>query len=73
MASNLESERAAIAECERTLAQRRQKLAASEAERAMAVNMLKRAGLFKIDLERLEALTTRIGVLGIEEVERRLR
>ncbi|MFW2853994.1 hypothetical protein ACM61V_19145 [Sphingomonas sp. TX0543] len=70
MARTLEQERAAIAEDERKLEERRQRL--EEKEREAAVQAVEKAGLLKLDAKRLSALLTRIRSLGIDEVEKRL-
>lgn len=70
MARTLEQERAAIAEDERKLEERRQRL--EEKEREAAVQAVEKAGLLKLDGKRLSALLTRIRSLGIDEVEKRL-
>lgn len=70
MARTLEQERAAIAEDERKLEERRQRL--EEKERDAAVQAVEKAGLLKLDAKRLSALLTRIRSLGIDEVEKRL-
>ena len=70
MARTLEQERAAIAEDERKLEERRQRL--EEKEREAAVQAVEKAGLLKLDGKRLSVLLTRIRSLGIDEVEKRL-
>ncbi|GAY20622.1 MULTISPECIES: hypothetical protein [Sphingobium] len=70
MARTLEQERAALAEDERKLEGRRQRLA--EKEREAAIHAVEKAGLLKVDSKRLSGLMTRIRSLGIDEVEKRL-
>jgi hypothetical protein len=59
-----------LEEEERRLQERRAKLA--EAQERVAVQAVAKAGLLKLDEDRLDALMKRVKQLGIEEVERRL-
>ncbi|AMK26134.1 MULTISPECIES: hypothetical protein [Sphingobium] len=70
MARTLEQERAALAEDERKLEERRQRLV--EKEREAAIQAVDRAGLLKLEGKRLAGLMTCIRSLGIDEVEKRL-
>lgn len=70
MARTLEQERAALAEDERKLEDRRQKLA--EKEREAAIQAVDKSGLLKVESKRLSTLMARIRSLGIDEVEKRL-
>ena len=70
MARTIEQERAALAEDERRLTDRRRHL--EERERDEAIKALDRAGLLKLDPRRIESLGKRIKALGVDEVEKRL-
>lgn len=70
MAKTLEQERAAFEEDARRLEERRRKL--EEREREQAISALEKAGLLKLDINRLTSLAERIRTLGINEVEKRL-
>ncbi|WP_412549603.1 hypothetical protein [Sphingomonas sanguinis] len=70
MARTIEQERAALAEDERRLTDRRRQL--EERERDEAIKALDRAGLLKLDPRRIESLGKRIKALGVDEVEKRL-
>ena len=70
MARTIEQERAALAEDERRLTDRRRQL--EERERDEAIKALDRAGLLKLDPRRIESLGKRIQALGVDEVEKRL-
>ena len=70
MARNLKQERQQLDEEERRLQEKRAKLA--EAQERHAVQVVGKAGLLKLDEDRLEALMKRVKQLGIDEVERRL-
>jgi hypothetical protein len=71
MAKTLEQERAAFEEDARRLEERRRKL--EEREREQAISAVEKAGLLKLDIKRLAALVERMKLLGIDEVEKRLK
>jgi hypothetical protein len=70
MPRSLKQERQQLEEEEKRLQERRAKLA--EAQERLAVQAVAKAGLLKMDEDRLEALMKRVKQLGIDEVERRL-
>jgi hypothetical protein len=70
MARTLEQERAAIEADAQRLEERRRRL--DEKERDQAIQAVDKAGLLKLDSERLGRLLGRMKSLGIEEVEKRL-
>lgn len=70
MARTLEQERAAIEQDARKLDERRQRL--EEKEREAAIQAIDKAGLLRLDGQRLSDLLGRIKALGMEEVEKRL-
>ncbi|WP_291550489.1 hypothetical protein [Bosea sp. (in: a-proteobacteria)] len=70
MARTLEQERAALAQDEQRLADRRKQL--EDREREEAIRACERSGLLKLDPRRLESLAKRIRTLGLDEVEKRL-
>ncbi len=70
MARTLEQERAALDAEARRLEERRQRL--EEREREQAIQAIDRAGLLRLDGQRLANLLGRIKALGMEEVEKRL-
>lgn len=70
MARTLEQERAAIEAEAQRLEERRKRL--EEKERDQAIQAVDKAGLLKLDSDRLGRLLSRMKSLGIEEVEKRL-
>jgi len=70
MARTLEQERAALLQDERRVAKRRKQL--EDRERDEAIKAVEKAGLLKLDAERIDSLGKRIKALGIAEVEKRL-
>ena len=71
MAKTLEQERAAFEADAQRLEERRRKL--EEREREQAISAVEKAGLLKLDIKRLAALVERMKLLGIDEVEKRLK
>lgn len=70
MARALDKERAALAEEEERLAQRRKALEARE--RDEAIKLFEKAGMLKLSAPQIDRFIKRVAALGWAEVEKRL-
>ncbi|MGF7152083.1 uncharacterized sporulation protein YeaH/YhbH (DUF444 family) [Sphingomonas zeicaulis] len=70
MSKALKSQRAALEAEQKRLEARLKEL--QQREREAAIEAVERAGLLKLDIDRLGELVGRIKTLGVDEVERRL-